>query len=305
MCSADARGRDGFTLVEILVAMVITAILATVVFQLIQGQGRFVQMESSREEVQQNTRGALELIASELRSIPAGAIDTAASSRIRFRLPRAWGVLCDNVNPTSGTAGIAFPAGTFPTDFPSDLASAADWGIAVPTSASGGYTAATITAVSTGMGNCTANIGLQAGTGAAVRQFTYQLPSGTPAATAGSAVFLFQRVEYDAAASSSGSPPGIWLRRGTVASSPQPMAGPLLATDTLTSTTGLSFTYYCGTQLLTAAQVAARANWLSIDRIRVRVAMQSRNKLKGVREVQRDSITVHLRNNPGGVACPL
>lgn len=312
MSSSDARRQGGFTLVEVMVALVITGILATVLFQLVQGQGKFVQMESSREEVQQNSRGALELLSSELRTIPAGAIDTAAADRIRFRVPRAWGLVCASTGGGTSGVAIAFPAGSFPSDAPTSFASGAgsDWGLAIPSGTLGAYYALALTGIGTGgTSTCTSGIGLGTASPADVRQVSYSAPLVAPTAAAGSAVFLYQMVEYDMAQSSSSSPPGIWLRRRNGAGNMEPMAGPLLAADTATTSTGLSFSYYCGSSALGAAALAVRANWLSIDRIRIRVAMQSRNRIgkKGSttpKQVQQDSITVHLRNTTGGVPCP-
>jgi prepilin-type N-terminal cleavage/methylation domain-containing protein len=307
MSSAETRrGRDGFTLIELTVALVISGLLATVVFQLIQGQGRFVAMESAREEVQQNTRGALELIASELRTIPAGGIEAAAAQQVRFKLPRAWGVMCDA--PGTGAIGVVFPPGTFPTDFPASFGGSTEWGLAIPSGATAGeYVAATLSSVSTANGNCLA-LGTAAGA-ADIRQLGYSGLSGASTAAAQSTAFVYQTVEYDASTSSGVS--GVWLRRSNGAGSPQPMAGPLLAPDNATSSSGgLAFTYFCGASALTATQLAVAANLRTVDRIRVKIAMQSRNRTnsgrdEASRQTQTDSITVHLRNTTGGIACPV
>jgi prepilin-type N-terminal cleavage/methylation domain-containing protein len=64
--------RAGFSLIELLVALMISGLLATVMFQLMSGQGRFVEIQSAREEVQQNSRAALDLIGNDLRTLPGG-----------------------------------------------------------------------------------------------------------------------------------------------------------------------------------------------------------------------------------------
>ena len=69
MRSADLRRRSGgFTLVELLVALVISGVLMATVFQILTGQSRAVAVQGAREESQQNVRGALEIVASELRT---------------------------------------------------------------------------------------------------------------------------------------------------------------------------------------------------------------------------------------------
>ncbi|HEX2091970.1 MAG TPA: prepilin-type N-terminal cleavage/methylation domain-containing protein [Longimicrobiaceae bacterium] len=317
MCSAEhgRRGSAGFTLVEVMVAMMITGILATVIFQLVQGQGRFVAMQSGREEVQDNARGALELIASELRSLPAEGILSADSNSIRFRLPRAWGVLCDAPAALGGFVGVAFPDSTFPVEFPSPFAAGdSAWMLGIPTVAGGTggpYVQARITGVAADNGSCAANLGLAPTSPATRQRFNLAAPSGATVAGPGEAVFLFQTVAYDVGTSSGSNPPGVWLRRRQGFSSPDPLAGPLQAADgATTSPQGLRFTYFCGGQALTPSQILVPANLATVDRIRIKVAVQSRNRTRsgtgtGSRETQTDSVTVHLRNNPGGAACPM
>jgi prepilin-type N-terminal cleavage/methylation domain-containing protein len=85
----------GFTLIELLVALIISGILVAAVFQVIGGQARFSEMQSGREEVQQNARASVELISSELRSIPPQGFSIEEEGEsITFQLPRAWGVMC-------------------------------------------------------------------------------------------------------------------------------------------------------------------------------------------------------------------
>src|SRR5688572_28851170 len=67
-----AADLDGFTIIELLIALVISGILALSIFEVVSNESEFVSLQSQREEVQQNTRASLELIASELRTIPAG-----------------------------------------------------------------------------------------------------------------------------------------------------------------------------------------------------------------------------------------
>ncbi len=296
-------GRGGFTLVELLVALVISGILATVLFQLIQGQGRFVSLQSAREEVQQNSRGALELMTSDLRAVPAGAIDSAGPNGIRFKLPRVWGVLCDASLLTGGDMGVIFPPAGLPNDV-STSSSSSLWGVAVPGLATREYVAGSLTGVGTTNTSC-APLGADADV--TVRQISYGTLSGTPNAPVGDRVFLYQTVRYDTKSGSSGALRGVWLRRSNGDGGLQPLAGPLKApADATTSTEGLVLTYYCGTKPLTEAQLVLVTNLRTIDRIKIKLAMQSRNRTgAGSLQVQTDSVTVHLRNNgPGGVTCP-
>lgn len=302
------RGDGGFTLIELIVALVISGLLATVIFQLVVGQGRFTAIQGARAEVQQNSRGALELITSELRSLPSGSIDSASASSVSFRLPRAWGLLCNTLPAGGGTVGVVFPPGTFPGEFPTSFAQPTGWGLAIPDTAAGTVAVVSLTSTTAGSGTCPAVLGVPAGSNVVMRQFTFTaLPAGV-AAVPGDPVYVFQRVRYDVALSSSGGPAGYWIRRRAGVGNPEPLAGPLLALDQ--STQGLHFTYMCDDRTLTQAQYEDPASLPSIDRVRVRVAMQSRSLTRNTfdadsdQQQQTDSMTVSLRNSRGVAPCP-
>lgn len=101
-----ARNRGGFTLIELMVALVISGIIATIIFQLLASQSRFARTETAREEVQQNARATLDLITNELRAVGVAGIAMASPDSIRFRMPRAWGVVCKS---EPGRIIVAFP----------------------------------------------------------------------------------------------------------------------------------------------------------------------------------------------------
>src|SRR5215213_8679610 len=106
--SSPARGRAGFTLIEVLVALVLAVMLGGVIFQVVQGESRFAMVQSAREEVQQNSRGALEIVASELRAAqPAGLVSAYVNS-ITFLLPRVWGISCGDGD--GANLSVVFPA---------------------------------------------------------------------------------------------------------------------------------------------------------------------------------------------------
>lgn len=95
MHSNDSRSRRaGFTLVELMVALLITGIITAALLQLLSGQSRMVAVQSAKQEAQQNVRGALEIVSSELRSAIPGAILRADEQAVTFMQPRAWGVVC-------------------------------------------------------------------------------------------------------------------------------------------------------------------------------------------------------------------
>lgn len=221
----------GFTLIELVVALVISAFLGGVIFQLLDGQQRFVGRQSAQEEVQQNGRAALELISGELRGASPHGIIAADSTSIEFRVPRVWGLVCDRVGGvsgaggTSGTRAIAFAtAGTaaFKTGSPPKD------GLAVRDSLPGAPRwrfAPVIDATSTSGAAATAScnpLGPDAGR-VQVRSLTLDAVPDTMPLQIGEPAYLFDVVAYDADVS---NVPGKWLRR-TDAGTPQPLAGPL------------------------------------------------------------------------------
>src|SRR5215211_5199727 len=105
------RDRRGFTLMELLVALMISSFLVTVIYQLMDGNSRFVRTQSAREEVQQNARAAIDVMAGDLRTVQPTAILAMGPDSLRFYMPRAFGVLCNQLDTNSATAWVIFPAG--------------------------------------------------------------------------------------------------------------------------------------------------------------------------------------------------
>jgi prepilin-type N-terminal cleavage/methylation domain-containing protein len=236
------RGRAGFTLLELLVALTISGILVGTIFQLLEGNSRFVRLQSAREEVQQNGRAALSVIASDLRSVPSGGIVSMSPTAVRFYAPRGWGILCNTINSASSTAWAIFPANTFPSD---DVWSKRGWGIAVEQTAHPAVNTASWRFVSqvTKQTGGTACDTIQSAPTASHLRYGFVRPGGASFVTTGSVlpgtpVMLFEEVEYDVASSSGGSVPGYWIRRMSgygVDGQPnmQPMAGPVPSENAL------------------------------------------------------------------------
>ncbi|HEX8360648.1 MAG TPA: type II secretion system protein [Longimicrobium sp.] len=294
---------SGFTLIEVTVAIVLSGILATVIFQLLQGQSRFTDSQTGRQAVQENVRGAMELIASELRAVPAAAIVQAGAHSMRLRVPRAYGTLCTPMGAGAGAAWVALPPKTMPADLPTTgTLAATHWGIAVPAAAPGVVQAGRVTQVSTAGGApCNANLRLN---GADVDEVNVTYTGlATAVATSDAApvrVFLFQEIEYSVGQSSVTGAQSDWLMRanatvGGAVSTPQPLAGPLLPDHEGSNIGGVTFRYFCDTAERTPAQATATPN--AIDKVRVVLAMRSRDR--GTNTVQQlaDSTTIHLRNS--------
>ena len=113
----------GFTLVEALIALVISGVLASALVSLLIGQSRFYERTDDQLYAEQSLRASMDLVATELRmGSPADLMSAEADSvRIRFDLIRA--IVCDttaadavttfafdqitDANLTSGAVGTA------------------------------------------------------------------------------------------------------------------------------------------------------------------------------------------------------
>jgi prepilin-type N-terminal cleavage/methylation domain-containing protein len=290
----------GFTLVEMLVAVVISGFMVTVLFQLLIGQGRFVQLQSSQEEVQQNARAAVEIVASELRTVPPGAIIQANDNALEFRLPRAWGTLCSPLTSASTTMQIVVPTGLFPA---AEFASNGVWGVAVPGATERDWVGiSSVTAVKI-------DPALPFPCGAMFPQLTVGVwPAGVDvwqlaftatsvSVPAARSVFIFQRVRYD-----TGNPAGVagtWVQRNLGLALQQPMAGPLLG-----GAAGLQFRYFTSSNTPITApgmnNAGSAATFRSLSRVGVVVSAESQYALNGRRRTDTDSVTVYLRNLSSG-----
>lgn len=285
--------RAGFTLVELMVALVISGMLMAVVFQMLSGQSRLVAVQSGKEEAQQNVRGALEVIASELRGAVPGALLDAQATSLTFMQPRAWGVVC----AVAGTTVTAL----FPNTGAVDAWNVAEAsGVLVNTgtlnapvwrpdprtpAARARITGAVTLLNGPNVGACAA---MQAQGAAVAVQITTDQPL---TGAVGNSVLTYSLTRYDLAQVSG----RWWLRRTSGvtggAYNQQPLAGPL-------EDNGFGFAYFTAGN--PPVQVAAPGNNAAVlgtlRMVQVRVASNSTQRING--RVQRDegTITVTLRN---------
>ncbi|HEU0015828.1 MAG TPA: prepilin-type N-terminal cleavage/methylation domain-containing protein [Longimicrobium sp.] len=291
--SLSARGRAGFTLIELLVAMVLGVLVAGIIFEVLRGQGRFVSVQSARQDAQQNARGALEVLTSELRAAPVQAIEAATATSITFRVPRAWGVYCGG---TTGLMHVVFPNLADETYTPGSASGvmANTAGTAWEADAVSASATFNVDAVghvcdavrpNTLLDGTADGVTFTAATGAS---FNTATPVGAP-------VFLYDRVQYDLG---DGPDAGeLWIRRSNGltsagAFSMQPLAGPVPDQG------GLALTYFtdAGAAIAVPAGGLAAATLLTVRRVGVSVTTQKARE--GVTQKQTDSMTVHLRNRP-------
>jgi prepilin-type N-terminal cleavage/methylation domain-containing protein len=299
--SATPGTERGFTLAELLIATVLMGLFSLILFNFLTGQSRFTAAQGARQEVDENVRGALELMSSELRTVPGGAILVATNNTLTFRLPRIWGVYCGIGNARHH---VVFPTGiSANTDvFPSDIKVDRTWGLAVSETVGGRYQylmAPIVDTLPETSGTCVQKLATNFNaspppiaksfnlSGALTRQ------NGTSVVPpAGSDAFVYQTVQYTIGTSSGTA--GNWLKRSYGGQS-HPLAGPLQS-----GTNAVSFRYLCNGAVFTPTSEAGRA---SITAIQIAVNMQSRSQTKSVLQTHSDTVVVNLRNSGAVAAC--
>lgn len=188
------RNRRGTTLVELLVAMVIMGVIGAAITGLMTSQSRFFNQQEGRGNARRVARSATSIILSDLRSLErSNGVVSASASALTLRVPYAQGIACA---ATGTSMTVALP----PID-------SARWGGAAFT----GYAWRDTLGVYNYVDPATA---VAAATPAQIGLCTTAtidtIPKGrvvtvTPGVangpTAGSPVFLFQRIRYEFAAS--------------------------------------------------------------------------------------------------------
>ena len=90
-----AGGRAGFTLIEMLVALTLTAIIGAAITALFVSQERAFDTQTKLQSARDVSRGARNLITSELRMLDRDSgVVSAAADEIVLRVPYALGVAC-------------------------------------------------------------------------------------------------------------------------------------------------------------------------------------------------------------------
>lgn len=285
--------RAGFTLVELMVALIISGLLMVVVFQMLSGQSRLVAVQSGKEEAQQNVRGALEVMSSELRGAVPGAILEARAQSITFMQPRAWGVVCSVVGSTVTAlfpdAGALDPWGTEEASgvlVNTGTLAAPVW-LPDPQVAAGRARISAVQVLANGP-NVGACAGMQAqGTALAVQITADRALVGA----AGNLVMTYALTRYDLAQTGG----RWWVRRSSGVSNgaynQQPLAGPV-------ESDRFGFTYFTAGNppVQVAAPGTDPAALRNLRMVQIRVASNSSQAINN--RVQRDegTIVVTLRN---------
>lgn len=90
--------RAGFSLAEMMVALVIAGIIGTALSRLVINQSRFVSLQDGLMKARSGARSALLVLTSELRAISDGGLVQASGDSITIRVPYAFGVACQQIS---------------------------------------------------------------------------------------------------------------------------------------------------------------------------------------------------------------
>ena len=189
------KSRAGFTLAEVLIALVLTAVIGAAVTGAFVSQSRFFDQQEKVSFARGVSRGAINILMSELRMVErTGGIPTATvptNKRLTVRVPYAMGIVCD---ATLSLTILRLPADPY-------MVSSAGFSGYAWRGTTGAYTyveggVAPVGGVST---LCTAaSINTSGFVSTAVLQLT-----PTASARIGAPVFLYQLITYEFKASTS------------------------------------------------------------------------------------------------------
>jgi prepilin-type N-terminal cleavage/methylation domain-containing protein len=94
--------RNGFTLIEMLISVIVLAVVGAGLVQMIMSQGRFMDHQEASRSSRAVSRGSLNRLFAEVRNVEAlGGVEAAAAGGTDFtlRVPYAYGIMC----ATNGT----------------------------------------------------------------------------------------------------------------------------------------------------------------------------------------------------------
>jgi prepilin-type N-terminal cleavage/methylation domain-containing protein len=188
-----AAPRRGLTLVELLVTMVLVAIVGAAFTRLLIYHSRFLDAQNNERQARGVSRGALNVMMSELRmvTVPNGVVAAAIDSVV-VRVPYAFGVLC-------GSSAVASTISLVPMDSLAYTESGVTGYAWRDSTGNYAYVNAAFTMAPGLATSCTAaTVGITTLTGGKVVTVTPVVPA---AARPGTPIFLYRRIEYKFGAS--------------------------------------------------------------------------------------------------------
>lgn len=95
MTQTRKRRRPGYTMVELLIAIMILGIIATAMTRLMVTQANFTSSQASLRGARSVSRDAYNILMTDLRMVQdSGGLTYATTDSIRVRVPMAWGLVC-------------------------------------------------------------------------------------------------------------------------------------------------------------------------------------------------------------------
>jgi len=110
--TSGSLARRGFTLVELLISLIVSAIIGTALVRMVLSQARFMDQQEAWREARSVSRGGINRLLSDLRSVEVsnGLVAAAAGGQdFTIRVPYAFGVLC-------GAAANVYTVSLLPVD---------------------------------------------------------------------------------------------------------------------------------------------------------------------------------------------
>lgn len=107
------RGREGFTLIEVLVALVMSVLLGGALISLLAGQSLFYAKSDQIISAERNIRVAAELLATEIRMAAPEDLVAATPDSMSLRYDVLRGVVCDSTAPDEIAGFVLDTVGAF------------------------------------------------------------------------------------------------------------------------------------------------------------------------------------------------
>lgn len=107
------NGRRGFSLAELMVALVIAGIIGVALTRLVINQARFISLQDGMMRARTGARAAYNMLAYELRNVTDGGLVAATADSVTLRLPYAFGLACAQSGGATIVAVIPADSSTF------------------------------------------------------------------------------------------------------------------------------------------------------------------------------------------------
>ncbi len=180
------RTRHGFTLVELMIVMVISALVGTAIVKLFVSQAQFFDRQAQARESRTVSRSALNVLLSDLRMVEtSNGVVNAAEKTLQVRVPYAFGIVCASSLVSTTISRLPLDESLYPEEIFDGYAWLAGDGIYtyIPANA-----LPALGAAATCAGESVTTLA-----GGAVLTLT----PGTAGAMVGSPVFMYQTVTYE------------------------------------------------------------------------------------------------------------